>query len=123
MDSEPRNIDLWMQENLNSWAEHGNLSLDRSTQLHMRIANLAHQERKNRFTRKASGLVAAIISFLWLLFANCPVAAASYVGSSIHSNHFPEVKVIGLLAILICFFIKHQFQAQTTNSNFEVNYE
>lgn len=123
MDSKPRNIDLWMQETLNSWAEQGTLQLEKSTQLQKSIAKLAHQERRKRFTRKVSALAAAILTFIWFLFASCPVAAASYAGNSIHSTQPFQVTVICPLAFLTCFLVKRQFQSLTTNINFEVYYE
>ena len=123
MDSESQKMDLWMHETLNGWAEQGTLSLERSAQLHLRIAKLAQQERKSRLTRKACGLVAGIVTCIWLLFANCPVAAASYVSNPIHSTHSCQFTFVGLFVILICLFLKHSFQFQTTNINFEVKYE
>jgi len=124
VDSEPRKMELWIQGTLNSWAEQGTLSRERSTQLHLSIAKLAQQERKNRLTRKAFELVAGIIiTCIWLLFASCPVAAASYMSSPIHSTLSPQIRVVSILAILIYLLLKHQFQYQTTNSNFEVNYD
>ena len=123
MDFEPQKMDLWIQETLNNWAEQGTLPLEKSAQLHLRIAKLAQQERKNRLTRKACGLAAGILTCIWLLFANCPVAAASYVGNPIPSTYSCQFTLIGLFAILICFFIKHPFQSQTINIHFEVKYE
>lgn len=123
MDFETRDIDLWMQETLNSWAERGTLSSEKSAQLQMSVSKLASEEKKSRFTRKVCGLVAATITFIWLLFASCPIAAASYVDSPIISTHSPEAKVVGLFCILIYFFIKPQFQSQITNNNIGVNYD
>ncbi|MDD3308317.1 MAG: hypothetical protein PHO29_14665, partial [Acetobacterium sp.] len=120
MDSEPDNMDLWMQETLNSWAEQGTLSLERSAQLQMKITELAHHEKKGRFTRKVWGLVAAITAFIWMLFANCPVAAASYVSSTFQSNAFSQVWEISLLVILMCFLVKHQTRPAMKNMNIEV---
>jgi hypothetical protein len=123
VDSESHELDLWMQETLNNWAEQGTLPLERSEQLQMKIAKLAHQERINSLTRKACGLAAGILTCIWLLFANCPVAAASYAGNSIQSTYSCQSTLVGLFVILICFFIKHPFQFPTTNNNFEVKYE
>jgi len=123
VNSEPQKMDLWIQETLNNWAEQGTLPLGRSEQLQMKIAKLAHQERKNSLTSKACGLAAGILTCIWLLFANCPVAAASYVGNPIPSTYSCQFILTGLFAILICFFIKHLLQSQTTNIHFEVKYE
>ncbi len=123
MDSKLPNMDSWMDDTLNSWAEQGTFSSERSNQLHEIVTNLAHQERKNRLTRKICELVVAIITSLWLLFASCPVAAASNVSDPMHLNHSLQINVIGLLAIFICFFLKNQIQSQTNNRNLEVHYE
>lgn len=121
MDPETRDIDMWMKKTLNNWAEQGTLSLEKSAQLQMNIAELANQERKNHFTRKVCSIVAAIITFIWLIFGSCPVAAASYVDRPIHSAHFSQVIIVSLFIILICFFLNFLFR--TANSNFEVDYE
>lgn len=121
MEPETRDIDVWMKETLNNWAEQGTLSLEKSAQLQMNIAKLANQERRNHFTRKICSIVAAIITFIWLILGSCPVAAASYVDRPIHSTHFPQVMIVSLFIILICFFLNLLFRK--ANSNFEVNYE
>lgn len=123
MDSEPRDLDIWMQEMLNSWAEQGALPSEKSAQLRVRVARLARQERKNRFIRKVYGLAAAIITCIWMLFASCPVAAASYVNNPIYSAPFAQVNAVCIVALLIGFFINHPFRVQTNNINFEVKYE
>lgn len=123
MDSEPRNIDLWVQETLNSWAEQGTLSRGRSDQLHLKIVQLARQERKNRLIRKACGLVAGTIICIWLLFANCPVAAASYAGSPVHTRLYPQPEVFCLYAIVFCSLLIQYFYAQIINGNIEVTYD
>jgi hypothetical protein len=112
MGFETREIDLWMKETLNNWAEQGSLSSERSAQLQLNIINLSKQDRKNYITRKVCGLVAALITFIWLLFASCPVAAASYVGSPKNSTQSPQIKIVVLFSVLIFFFIKHQFQSK-----------
>lgn len=107
MEPESRDMDTWMKKTLTNWAEQGTLSSEKSAQLRMSIAQLASQEKKNRFKRKVCGLVAGIITFLWLLLANCPVAAAAYRGSTAGSSHSLEFKAIILILVLFGFILKH----------------
>lgn len=123
MDSKLPNLDLWMEDTLNSWTDQGALSSERSTQLHAIVTNLAHQEKKNHFVRKVFELIAAIITCIWLLFASCPVAAASYLNNTGHISHFPQVDVLALLTILIYFSFNYRIKYHTPNRYFEVNYE
>ena len=123
MDPETRDMDTWMKKALTNWTEQGALSPEKSAQLRMSIAQLASQEKKNRFKRKVCGLVAGIITFLWLLLANCPVAAAAYRGSTAGSTHSLEFKAVILILVLFGFIIKYQYDLQVRNKNFEVNYD
>jgi hypothetical protein len=93
--------------------------LEKSAQLQASIYKLSNQERRNHFVRKLCGIVTAIITFIWLLFASCPAAAAASIGNPVHPTHFQQDIVVSLFLISICLFMKFQM----TNSNFEVNYE
>jgi len=123
MDTEPRNMDLWMETRLNSWAEQGRLSADKSMHLQTMIAELAHQERKNRIFRTIYRLVATIIAYLWLLFARSPVAAAAYKSSSLESSPDLSINAVVLLAVLIVWGLAYGIQSQGSNLNLEVKYE
>lgn len=103
MDPETRDIDIWMKETLNSWAEQGALSSDKSAQLQISISKLANREKKNHFKRKVCRFVAAIITFLWFLLANCQVAAAAYMGNTIDSTHSFQLKLVSLTLVLLCY--------------------
>lgn len=109
MDPDTHDIDIWLNETLNNWAEQGTLSSQRSAQLQMGISKLAYQEKKRSFIRKICSLVAAIITFLWFLFANCPVAAAACTGNTVVFTHVFQFKTVSLVLILFGFIIKKQF--------------
>jgi hypothetical protein len=116
-----KDIDLWMQETLNSWAQQGSLSSDKSIQLQANIAKLAQGEKKS-LSRRIYSLAAAIITFIWLLFVSCPAAAAAYAGTSFYSSHKSPVKfliVLGVFSLLFC----RKCKFETMHNHFEVYYE
>ncbi len=123
MATEPRNMDLWMETTLNSWAEQGRLSADKSMHLQSMIAEHAHQERKNRISRMIYRLVATIIAYLWLLFARSPVAAAAYKSSPLETSPDLSIGAVILLAILLVWGLAYGVKSQGSNLNLEVKYE
>lgn len=122
MKSLPDDMDLWMERAFNSWADQGDLPIDKSSHLHEIIAQLAYQNRKRRLTRASYGLAAIIMVCIWLLFASCPVAAADYMTSPIYQAQFTLSQALGLAAVIIYLFLNHLFQSQISKF-FEVNYE
>jgi hypothetical protein len=80
MGSESQDLEFWIEDSMQRWAEQGQLPREKSIQLDKMVARMAHQEKRRKLMRKAFGLVAAFIACIWLLFTNCPVAAANYLG-------------------------------------------
>lgn len=105
MDAEPRNVDEWMQDALNNWAEQGALPSDKSAQLRAQIVRLAQRERRNRWIRKLYGLAAAIITWIWMLFASCPVAAAACRETFHPAADLAFLNVACFLLILVGIYI------------------
>lgn len=104
-------MDFRMEKAFNSWAEQGNLSLAKSNQLRQLVFALARQERKRRKTRAACGLTAAIAACIWLLFAGCPVAAATQISMAISQPQIILPLTFSLtvvLAYILIFFSDSQ---------------
>lgn len=105
MDTEPRDMNMWLQETLNNWVDQGALPTDRSAQLECRIRRLARQDRKNRVMRKLYGLALAIATCIWFLFVNCPAAAASYIVTP-YSSHSASLNILILLSVFSGYLVK-----------------
>ncbi len=124
MESSPDNMDLWMENALNCWAEAGDLPAVKSARLQEMIAELAYQERKKRMTRRtACGFIAAMMACLWLLFASCSVAAAAaYLGTAAVHPQPGSYSMASLVVVSTCYCLKHLLQIKN-NKQFEVYYE
>lgn len=124
MESSTDNMDLWMENTLNRWAEAGDLSAVKSTRLQEMIAELAYRERKKRMTRRtACGFIAAMMACLWLLFASCSVAAAAaYLGTAAAHPQPGSYSIACLMVVSTCFCLKHLLQIKN-DKRFEVYYE
>lgn len=105
MDNQPGDLDALLQETLGDWIDQGVLPADKSAQLESRIRNMARQDRKNRAVNRLYGLALAIATCIWLLFVNCPVAAASYAGDS-NTPHLVLFNALILLTVLSGYLFK-----------------
>lgn len=114
MESTSDNMDLWMENTLNRWAEAGELPAMQSILLQEMIAKLAYQERKKRMTRRtACGFIAAMMACLWLLFASCSVAAAAaYLGSTASHVQIGPSFIAGIMVIATCSILNRLYQSQ-----------
>lgn len=97
-----QDIEVWLHDKLNHWAESGTLPLDKSIRIEKNIAELGRLEKKNRFTGRILSLITAILTLLWMLFASCPVAAASCSGIAGASHNQAQLVYSIVLAILMC---------------------
>lgn len=94
-------IERWLNDKLNHWAESGTLPLDKSIQIERHIAELGRLEKKNRFTGRILSIVTAILTLLWMLFASCPVAAASCSGIAAGPHKLAQLAHSIVLIVLI----------------------
>lgn len=98
-----------MQDALKNWADQGALPSDKSAQLRAQIVQLAQRERKNRLIRKLYGLAAAVITWIWMLFASCPAAAACQ-GTFNPTAHFALLNIVCFLLILVGILVRQPLQ-------------
>ncbi|MBP1761613.1 MAG: hypothetical protein H6Q64_1155 [Firmicutes bacterium] len=121
MGSESRDLELWLEGSMQRWAEQGQLPRGKSIQLDKMVARMAQQEKRRRLMRAAFSFVAAFIVCIWLLFTNCPVAAANYFSGPTPASPFDLSILPVLISLAVPFIVWEKSAGHKIND--EVRYE
>jgi len=121
MGSESQDLELWLEDSMQRWAEQGQFPRDKSIQLERMVARMAHQEKRRRKIRAVFSFVATFIACIWLLFTNCPVAAANYFSGPTPAYPLSLSILPVLISLAVPFIVWEKSAGHKIND--EVRYE